>query len=216
MANSNEPKEGTDQNDDLITLTGMNKISTWRFPSNLKECPSFRCGFESKIRSAMLAHYRTMHAASSVYCFLCKKPISVKGNIANYRRHFKRMHPHVKLSLAQYPKDESSSQSNLKFAPPSKHFVKAQSIAKQSNHNKKMCKVCGLKFRNLSRHIIEMHTTKRILCPLKSCEYTSKRLDHIRIHWKSVHQNFRFPEIDQNSGFTYKTTTADTQECVNS
>lgn len=62
---------------------------------------------------------------------------------------------------------------------------------------------------------MEMHSKKRILCPLKSCDFTSKRLVFIREHWKKAHQNFRFPEIDQSSGFTYKTTTVDSEENVN-
>lgn len=220
MANT-KSKENTDQTDDLITLTGLNKISTWRFPANLKKCPLFRCKAEFKKRSLAIAHYKAHHASTSVLCFICKKPISVKNNTknsscaTNYRTHFKRMHPHVKWSLSQQPKVEPSSQSNLKIAPPRSHSVKTQSIAMLGNNIKKICKICGIKFRHLSRHIMETHTKKRILCPLRSCDFTSKRLDAIRRHWKSAHDDIRFPEIAKNSGFTYKTTTAATQERVN-
>lgn len=193
----------------------MNRISTWRFPSNLKKCPLLKCKVEFKSRSLAIRHYKAHHASTSVLCFLCKKPISVKGNSgsANYRNHFKRMHPHVKLS----PSQNTEVESNSKIVPPRSHFVKvkvkALSIAKQNV--KKMCKICGIKIRNLSRHMMEIHTTKRILCPLRSCDFTSNRLERIRSHWKSVHRDLRFPEIARDSGFTYKTTTADTQECVN-
>lgn len=205
MAKSNESKDNTDQTDDLITLTGLNKVSTWRFPPNLKKCPLFRCGSEFKSRSLAIAHYKANHAATSVQCFLCKKVISV-SNTANYRTHFNRVHPHVKLSQSQHPKVKSASRS---------HFVKTHSIATQSNHDKKTCKICGMKFHNLSRHVMEMHTKRRILCPLKSCDFTSKRLNLIRRHWKNSHRNLRFPEIAKDSGFTYKTTTADAPVRVN-
>lgn len=191
---------------DLITLTGMNKISTWRFP-NTTNCPLFRCEFKSKSRSQAIKHYRSNHASTSVLCFLCKKPISVKNNTTNYRTHFKNIHPHVKFSLSQPVKIESSTPNNQKVTLPiHKYFAK---------EDKKRCKICGLKCTNLSRHIREMHTKKLILCPLKICDFTSKRLESIRAHWKRRHGNFRFPEIDPQSGFTYRTTTADSEENVN-
>lgn len=179
-------------------------MSTWRFP-NVKKCPYRNCAIQFKCRSLAIKHYKSNHASTCVLCFLCKKPISVKkgsGGSSNYRKHFRLIHPHVKMTLSQHPKTEPSTQGIQKIAQPSqKHFVE-----------KKRCKICGMQFTNLSRHIMEVHTKKRILCPLISCDFKSKRLEQIRRHWKSAHQNFRFPEIAQNSGFTYKTTT---EECVN-
>lgn len=205
----------TDQSDDLITLTGLNRISTWRFPINLKECPLRTCRIRFKSRSLAIAHYKSNHASTSVLCFLCKKPISSKCGATNYIKHFKRLHPHVKISLSQLTKIESSAQSIQKIAQPSKHFMTVpHSSAAQSNFSKKRCKVCGKKCISLSRHMMEVHTKKRILCPLISCDFTSKRLANIRKHWRKVHYNFQFPEISQNSGFTYRTTTDETQQCV--
>lgn len=196
----------------------MNKIGHWKFPPNLKKCPLVRCkAGEFKSRSLAIQHYKANHATTSVLCFICKKPISVT-NSANYRTHFKSRHPHVKFSLSQNPKIESSSQSKPKAVQPnfaqSKHSVKVLSSTIQSSDKKRRCTKCGIKFMNLNRHMMEMHSNKRILCPLISCDFTSKRLELIRRHWKSAHQNFRFPEIAPNSGFTYKTTSDDTQECV--
>lgn len=195
----------------------MNKISTWRFPPGLTKCPLKGCVAKFKSRTLAIQHYKANHARTSVLCFICKKPISVKGTPTNYKTHFKNVHPHVKFSLSKNPKIEPSSQSTSKVVEPPKHFVKVRSSVMQSKEKKKKCSICGMKFRNLSRHIMELHTKKRILCPLKSCDFTSKRLELIRRHWKSAHRNFRFPEIAQHSGFTYKTTTAtENQECVNS
>lgn len=179
----------------------------------MTKCPLLECGIKFKNRRLAIAHYRSNHATTSALCFLCSKPISTKFGANNYVTHFKRVHPHAKLSQAQLKKIELSVQNSQKLGAPSKQPVK-HSIATQSIHSKNSCRVCGKQCTHLSRHMMEMHTKKRILCPLKSCDYTSKRLEFIREHWKRKHQQFRFPEISRDSGFTYRTTTDDTQKSV--
>lgn len=209
----------SNQNDDMIELTGLKTKSLWQFPLNLKTCPVNRCSAAFKTRSLAIKHYRANHASTSVLCVICKRPISVKNNPANYRTHFFSRHPNVKFSRSQHLKaafaNESTSQSTPNAVQPPKRSVKVLSNILQSNDQRKTCTICGMKIMktNFGRHMIEMHSNKRILCPLKSCDFKSKRLDSIRAHWKTEHQNFRFPEIDQNSGFTYRTTD-DTQENV--
>lgn len=121
------------------------------------------------------------------------------------------------MSLKQITKIESNANSHQKLAQASKPGKNAETSCNQNIIDKKeRCTVCGKKVRNLSRHMAEIHTTKCILCPLKGCDFTSKRIEHIRNHWKTTHPNLRFPEISRRSDFTYKTSTADTQESVNS
>lgn len=202
----------------------MNKCSTWRFPPNLKACPLRGCTYKFESRSLAIQHYKDNHASTSALCFICKKPISVKNNWANFRTHFKLMHPHVKFShknlatkpksSSQIPKIEPNSTSNSNIVQPPKHSVNVRSSIMQSQDKKKRCTICGGKFRKLNRHVMEVHSKKRILCPLKSCDFTAQRLGEIRRHWKNAHEKFRFPEIEPNSGFTYRTTTVDTPECV--
>lgn len=120
------------------------------------------------------------------------------------------MHPHVKISQEQFSKIEAaaskSSQENVQI---SKHLKKENSSGSEGGISKGTCKECGIKFSNLSRHMSEMHSTKRIMCPLKSCDFTAKRMHHIRTHWKKEHNHFEFPEIAQGSQFAYKTTKDD-------
>lgn len=191
----------------------------------MTKCPLSKCGLEFESRSFAIAHYKADHASTSVLCVECKKPISVRNNnsgscsAANYRVHMKRRHPHVKLLLSHQSKSQTkvdtNSQNNVKeTTPPRSQFVKTLSIANQSSHDdKKMCKICGIQCVHLSRHIKEVHNNKRILCPLKGCDFTSKRFDLIRRHLKNTHA-IQFPNIAQNNGFTYKSTTDAAQVCI--
>lgn len=69
-------------------------------------------------------------------------------------------------------------------------------------------------FGNLARHMREMHTTKRFLCPLTPCHFKAKRMNMIRKHWQMKHRNLRFPELNQRKKFGYKTDTSSSIEKV--
>lgn len=91
-----------DEIDDLITLSGCDHITQWRFPQNQKRCPIHLCHEEFESRSAAISHYQEQHASHSILCDICNKPIllSVKFGIENphnFYNHYKRMHPNMKI-----------------------------------------------------------------------------------------------------------------------
>lgn len=59
---------------------------------------------------------------------------------------------------------------------------------------------------NMSEHLNENYTSKRILCPLKICNHQSERIEILYEHWNKEHANLRFPEMRNDSEYTYKTT----------
>lgn len=69
------------------------------------------------------------------------------------------------------------------------------------------CNVCGISIKdtcNLKRHLKEMHSSTRILCPLVDCDFVAKRMYKLHQHWGKVHSHLRFPKMrDQN---LYETT----------
>lgn len=50
----------------------------------------------------------------------------------------------------------------------------------------------------------EMHSLKRFICPLKSCDYTTKRQGMLPVHWNNKHSGLRFPEPREGNEFTQR------------
>lgn len=77
----------------------------------------------------------------------------------------------------------------------------------ESNPNRKTnyCSKCDSNFKCLSRHLMEMHSSRRIICPLKSCSFSTKRMYKLRLHWTKIHGEMPFPEIRDESDFTFAT-----------
>lgn len=86
--------EAEEDNDDLITLTGCDQITQWRFPKDLKKCPVQNCTLQFKTRSTAIVHYKKQHAMDAVLCSICDKPISTKHR-ETFTKHYSRMHPNV-------------------------------------------------------------------------------------------------------------------------
>lgn len=82
--------------DELITLSGCNQITEWKFPANLKRCPVIRCGLKFKKRSHAISHYKLQHAQKSILCLLCNKPISAQST-NDFIRHYIRIHPGTEI-----------------------------------------------------------------------------------------------------------------------
>lgn len=81
----------TEDENDLIPLSGSDKISYWHFPQKQTECPMRSCGVKFKRRSAAIQHYREKHAKSAILCHLCEKPIG--GSSSGLKNHYKHIHP---------------------------------------------------------------------------------------------------------------------------
>lgn len=93
-ANVSKVKRRTknDKDGDLITLSGYNQTTYWKFPQNIRQCPNKRCGAEFEDRSDAIEHYKQMHAVHSILCSKCDTPIAVQ-NRANLMLHYTSRHP---------------------------------------------------------------------------------------------------------------------------
>lgn len=72
---------------DMITLTGLGKITHWHFP-NINYCPHPNCQEDFENSSAAKIHYQEHHAMNAILCLVCLVPIysySIDGYIVHYR-----------------------------------------------------------------------------------------------------------------------------------
>lgn len=83
----------SDENEDLISLNAFGYSTQWRFPENLKRCPT--CWSQCKTRPRAIAHYKKRHAMQAILCCLCDKPISCKWSTTPFSSHYKQMHPNI-------------------------------------------------------------------------------------------------------------------------
>lgn len=177
----------------------------WQFPKGRSSCPYVRCNFVSDSRSKLIAHYKTKHAMNSILCDVCNKPVS--SRLDHFRLHFQRMHPSVKISyglgngMAKIIRRKPMG----KISITSKQSKKNIKVKKAIVAKKEECKYCNtvLSSGNLMRHISEVHSLNKILCPLKDCTFDAKRVSKLREHWNKEHTSFRFPEIRMRYVFTY-------------
>lgn len=84
-----------DEQDDLITLSGCDEISEWRFPQ-MSQCPLYSCNKDLGVRSLAISHFKYRHAKNSVFCSECDKPIGAKS-LHTYFTHYTKRHPNAKL-----------------------------------------------------------------------------------------------------------------------
>lgn len=103
-------QEDHDDEDDVITLNGCGRISHWKFPADLTNCPVFKCNAEFGLRSDAIDHYKKCHAMNAIYCSMCEKPIAAY-TLSNLKAHYTRMHPGIDFILNF--KDEPSTSKDL-------------------------------------------------------------------------------------------------------
>lgn len=139
---------------------------------------------------------------NSILCDICNKPICSRFGKSEFRRHFRRMHPSVQISHGL----ENRMTNTIKRKPMTKYSIKY----KQSK--KVQCNYCNtvLLSGNLMRHLSELHSLNKILCPLKDCTFGAKRVNKLREHWNKKHTCLRFPEIRMRYVFTYPVAIATT------
>lgn len=205
--------ESTGSRNDLITLNGCGIQTYWKFPKGIKRCPVLRCNFSSDEHAEVITHYKEKHANRSILCEICKKPI-YSNDRKDFRRHFQRMHPNVKVphGLGFYVDKKDNKRKAIKIPSKNNRNKKASIKGK-----KKRCEYCGkiLLARNYNRHLSGVHRAGRIKCPLKVCEYTAKRVNTVRHHWSKEHPSLRFPDIRIGT-FIYKRTPNHTNVSDNS
>lgn len=95
--------------DDLIELRGCDRITQWKFPENLTNCPVRRCVNQFHSRSRAIKHYKQQHADRSIFCPLCEKPICLNTQ-KYFIEHFRKAHPHKKIP---YNFEDENSETSL-------------------------------------------------------------------------------------------------------
>lgn len=85
-----------DKDNDLITLGGCGRITQWRYPNNLMQCPNVKCCKEFETRSNAIAHFKELHAKDAILCSICQKPIAAQYESV-FIRHWERKHPQMKM-----------------------------------------------------------------------------------------------------------------------
>lgn len=184
----------TERKTDMITLTGWGMRSIWQFQISQSNCPDQGCTIKLKNRSVAMSHFKKVHALNSVLCHICNIPILINPPI-NYKRHFQRFHPHMKMPQKYINMMQQKIQQSKKI---------------QRSYQSNCCKVCGKLVRkeNLNRHMTTAHESKRVYCPLIECNFSAKEMRQIREHWLENHE-LMFP------GYWAKTTSNDPDEDKN-
>lgn len=95
--------------DDLITLTGCDKVTRWKFPQHTIICPVEKCSKQFAVRSDAIAHYKSQHAHEAILCPICKIPIFATLTIF-YKIHFMKAHPNMKFPLDDLGEDENEDE----------------------------------------------------------------------------------------------------------
>lgn len=93
-----EKVENDDHIEDIdyhITLSGCGQMTGYHFP-NIKVCPNRSCSKKFKDRLQTMNHFREQHADSSIFCYICQKPICSQARMY-FIRHYNRMHPNMKV-----------------------------------------------------------------------------------------------------------------------
>lgn len=86
--------ESEEEEDDLITLSGCDITTQWRFPEEMKCCPEPHCWAEFGVRSDAIRHYKKRHANHSIVCPACVMPIMcTNGSLSDFRTHYNHIHP---------------------------------------------------------------------------------------------------------------------------
>ncbi|XP_055296597.1 zinc finger protein 271-like [Sitodiplosis mosellana] len=169
--------ENEDSNvDDLITLNGCGHITQWQFPRNQKHCPSHTCCEVFKSRSAAISHYQEKHADHSILCSICNKPIAL--SVTNGRYHSRHN------ILNHYERMHPNTKVPYDFGDCNEVTEATEDGNFESVNDDQ----------------------KDLLCPLKDCNFKWKRTVELREHWNRAHSYLRFPELREESEFTYSTT----------
>lgn len=74
---------------DLITLTGLAKVTHWKFPE-INYCPHPNCEEDFETRAEAIIHYK-MHSDHAILCSICQKPIYTYS-IDGFKEHYRNFH----------------------------------------------------------------------------------------------------------------------------
>lgn len=121
-----EDSSNVDHKGDILyhmILTGCGQETRYCFP-NTKVCPNRSCNKEFKDRFEASQHFRNEHAQTSIFCYICQKPLSAKEP-RTFIKHYHRVHGNIKV-----PYDFE----NMEKSPP-KRVRSNHSITIQSNYS---------------------------------------------------------------------------------
>lgn len=162
----------------------------WIFPANLVKCPVKGCiAVSGRNRSVLKAHYREVHAKTSVLCELCNKPIATRNRSEAVIVHYRSQHPNAPIPFV----DSRKAKCTMEVRP------------KVEVDSRIACDLCSARIdpENMDKHLNDMHSTHRIYCPLKLCSHVAKKMAEMRTHWSREHKGMAFPEFRDETDFSY-------------
>lgn len=82
---------------DVITLTGLDRITYWKFPQ-INCCPKPSCQKEFENRCETIKHFSSEHSDQSILCSVCvpQQPIYT-CSIYGFKLHYRQNHPNAKI-----------------------------------------------------------------------------------------------------------------------
>lgn len=91
-----DEKSKNNTDDNVITLNALGLPTNWRVPADMLKCPVQTCQRTFKERSSFISHYTTNHAAGSIFCEMCDKPLRISSP-KDLVKHFEKLHPNHKM-----------------------------------------------------------------------------------------------------------------------
>lgn len=182
--------------DDLIELKGRGMIGLWRFPKNVTGCPSNGCHAQFKTRSAILAHYRAVHAPVNILCPACNKPVQAK-HASSVVQHFRYAHKHMDIPAEfdvtnDNEADDDDDVIQLNGCGQVTFFRFPQNTTCCPAYN---CSVdSGFRSRAIA-HYKRMHAKDHIFCTLCQKPVGAKWRHTLLKHYNTIHPNIDLPEF---------------------
>lgn len=171
-------------------------VGLWRFPRNINRCPTARCNAAFKSRSAILAHYRAVHAPCSILCPVCIKPIYATYP-SNVVRHFRNIHENMEIP-AEFDVIIANDNQNNEEDDLIELKGGGQITFFRFPENTTVCPArgCSLDSGFRSRaiaHYTRKHAKDSIFCELCNHVVSAKCLDTFLQHYRTIHSDVDLP-----------------------
>lgn len=191
----------SDEEDDMILLTGAGRTFKWRFPIGTV-CPVARCGKKFETRTKAIRHYKTKHSMNFQYCSLCAKPVSAHS-YSSFKEHISKMHPNDNLQDSDLINADEDDLIQLNGGNQLTEWIFPKSIRRN-------CPVasCPMSFAVRSdtrNHFKEHHTSDHFYC--QQCDKVILAHGQIEFneHQRKVHSKLLTPIKLENSRETRST-----------
>lgn len=174
-------------------MTGL-----WRFPRNVSRCPTKGCNAAFKSRSAILDHYRAVHAPNNILCPTCSAPINAPypGYVV---KHFQNVHANMEIP-AEFNVMISNDNENNEDDDLIELRGGGQITFFRFPQNTTVCPArgCSLDSGFRSRaiaHYKRKHAKEFIYCDPCGRPVGAKSIDTYFQHYNKVHPNVDLPQF---------------------